>query len=52
MIILPDMLVETVANWIRQTPIAVQADGDIIGTTPVTVKVLPAALSVLVPDNS
>jgi len=30
-------------------PIVVQADGDIIGTTPVTVEVLPAALTVLVP---
>ncbi len=32
-------------------PISVQADGDIIGTTPVTVEVLPTALSVLVPDK-
>ena len=32
-------------------PISVQADGDIIGTTPVEVHVLPAALSVLVPEE-
>ena len=31
-------------------PISVQADGDIIGTTPVEVEVLPAALTVLVPE--
>ena len=30
-------------------PLSVQADGDIVGTTPVTVEVLPSALSVLVP---
>ena len=32
-------------------PLSVQADGDIIGTTPVEVEVLPAALSVLVPEK-
>ncbi|MEI7899587.1 MAG: diacylglycerol kinase family protein [bacterium] len=32
-------------------PLAVQADGDIIGATPVTVEVLPAALSVRVPAS-
>lgn len=32
-----------------ETPIAVQADGDIIGTTPVTIDVHPNALSVIVP---
>ena len=31
-------------------PISVQADGDIIGATPVDVDVLPAALTVLVPE--
>jgi diacylglycerol kinase family enzyme len=30
-------------------PLAVQADGDIIGVTPVTVEILPHALSVIVP---
>ena len=30
-------------------PLAVQADGDIIGTTPVEVEVLPSAVTVLVP---
>ena len=35
-----------------ETPIAVQADGDIIGVTPVEVEVLPAALTVLVPEKS
>jgi len=33
-----------------EAPISVQADGDIIGTTPVEVEVLPAALTVLVPE--
>lgn len=32
-------------------PVPVQADGDIIGTTPVRVEVLPAALSILVPGE-
>jgi diacylglycerol kinase family enzyme len=32
-----------------ETPMAVQADGDIIGTTPVTISVRPNALSVIVP---
>jgi YegS/Rv2252/BmrU family lipid kinase len=32
-------------------PISVQADGDIIGTTPTMVEVLPSALSVLVPET-
>jgi YegS/Rv2252/BmrU family lipid kinase len=31
------------------TPIAVQADGDVVGTTPVTINVYPSALSVIVP---
>lgn len=31
-------------------PLPVQADGDIIGTTPVTIELLPAALTVLVPE--
>jgi len=31
------------------SPIRVQADGDIIGVTPVTIEVLPSALTVLVP---
>jgi YegS/Rv2252/BmrU family lipid kinase len=34
------------------TPQAVQADGDIIGHTPVEIDVLPAAVTVLVPDTS
>jgi len=34
------------------TPIAVQADGDIVGTTPVEVVVLPSALKVWVPDQT
>jgi len=29
----------------------VQADGDIIGTTPLEVEVLPGALTVLVPEK-
>lgn len=33
-------------------PFPVQADGDIIGTTPVEVEVLPGALTVLVPETS
>ncbi len=33
-----------------ETPIVVQADGDIIGTTPVTINVRPKALSVIVPS--
>jgi len=33
------------------SPIAVQADGDIIGVTPVEVEVLPSALEVWVPDE-
>ena len=33
-----------------RVPLAVQADGDIIGHTPVEIEVLPAAVSVLVPD--
>ncbi|MEI6210689.1 MAG: diacylglycerol kinase family protein [bacterium] len=38
---------------IRSTlPLAVQADGDIIGETPVTIEVLPAAITMLVPDPS
>ena len=32
-----------------KVPLPVQADGDIIGTTPVTVEVLPGVLTVLVP---
>lgn len=32
-------------------PLASQADGDIIGTTPLTVEVLPGALSILVPEQ-
>ena len=32
-----------------ETPMAVQADGDIIGATPVTITVRPKALSVIVP---
>jgi YegS/Rv2252/BmrU family lipid kinase len=35
-----------------QVPIVVQADGDIIGATPVEVEVLPMALRVLVPETS
>jgi len=34
------------------TPIVVQADGDIVGTTPVEVVVLPSALKVWVPDQA
>jgi YegS/Rv2252/BmrU family lipid kinase len=33
-------------------PMQLQADGDIIGTTPVTVEVLPGALTVLVPREA
>ncbi|HRR34041.1 MAG TPA: diacylglycerol kinase family protein [Kiritimatiellia bacterium] len=33
-----------------ESPMAVQADGDIIGTTPVTVNLHPKALSVMVPE--
>jgi diacylglycerol kinase family enzyme len=33
-----------------ESPIVVQADGDIIGTTPVTINVRPKALSVIVPS--
>jgi diacylglycerol kinase family enzyme len=33
-----------------EPPIVVQADGDIIGTTPVTINVRPKALSVIVPS--
>lgn len=32
-------------------PLPVQADGDIIGTTPVEIQVLPGALTVLVPER-
>ncbi len=32
-----------------RVPLSVQADGDIIGTTPLVVEVLPGALTVLVP---
>jgi diacylglycerol kinase family enzyme len=32
-------------------PLPVQADGDIVGTTPVAIEILPAALTVLVPAN-
>jgi diacylglycerol kinase (ATP) len=32
-------------------PLPVQADGDVIGTTPVEIDVLPGALSVLVPEK-
>lgn len=32
-------------------PLPVQADGDIIGTTPVEIEVLPGALSVIVPER-
>ena len=35
-----------------RTPQDVQADGDIVGRTPVTVEVLPAAVTVLVPDRA
>lgn len=35
-----------------QTPQDVQADGDIIGETPVEIDVLPAAVTLLVPDRS
>ena len=35
-----------------QTTQPVQADGDIIGETPVEIEVLPAAVTVLVPDTS
>jgi diacylglycerol kinase family enzyme len=35
-----------------RVPMMVQADGDIIGKTPVTVEVLPSALSVLVPEKA
>lgn len=34
-----------------RVPLMVQADGDIIGATPVEVEVLPAALTVLVPET-
>jgi YegS/Rv2252/BmrU family lipid kinase len=33
-----------------RTPLVTQADGDIIGTTPLVVEVLPGALTVLVPE--
>jgi len=33
------------------TPLTVQADGDVIGITPVEVKVLPGAVQVIVPGN-
>jgi len=32
-------------------PLPVQADGDIIATTPVTIEILPAALTVIVPEK-
>jgi len=32
-------------------PLAVQADGDVIGTTPVEIEVLPGALDVIVPEK-
>jgi YegS/Rv2252/BmrU family lipid kinase len=32
-------------------PLPVQADGDVIGTTPVEIEVLPGALSVIVPER-
>ena len=35
-----------------RTPQAVQADGDIIGSTPVEIEILPAAVTVLVPDRA
>lgn len=35
-----------------RTPQAVQADGDIIGSTPVEIDVLPSAVTMLVPDLS
>ena len=34
-----------------RVPLAAQADGDIIGTTPLEVKVLPGVLTVLVPER-
>jgi diacylglycerol kinase (ATP) len=33
------------------SPLPVQADGDIIGTTPIEIEVLPGALTVLVPEK-
>jgi diacylglycerol kinase family enzyme len=35
-----------------RVPLTVQADGDIIGTTPLQVEILPGALTVLVPKPS
>ena len=33
-----------------QTPLAVQADGDLIGTTPVEIEVVPRAVTVIAPE--
>ena len=32
-------------------PLTVQADGDIIGTTPIDVELLPGAVTVVVPEE-
>ena len=43
--------VEKTVSIRSNVPLPVQADGDIIGTTPVDVAVLPGALTVLVPEK-
>jgi YegS/Rv2252/BmrU family lipid kinase len=47
--IIHELSAKTSVSVRSDVPICVQADGDIIGNTPVTVEVLPVALSVLVP---
>jgi diacylglycerol kinase family enzyme len=43
--------VEKTVSIRSNVPLPVQADGDIIGTTPVDVVVLPGALTVLIPKK-
>jgi YegS/Rv2252/BmrU family lipid kinase len=39
----------TISSWV---PVSVQADGEIIGTTPVTVRVVPGAIRIAVPEEA
>lgn len=50
--IIHEIVVKKCVSVRSDVPIMVQADGDIIGETPVTVEVLPAALTVLVPEKA
>ena len=50
--LLPPMLIaEHTVSIKSRTSMLVQVDGDVIGNTPVEIMVLPAALTVLVPDE-